>query len=476
MDKAVNIALLPIANPDESGWQIQGRKRRNSRERNGKRTDMGSLSDMVTFEKIRLHKPESTAPKSMLSNNPFLVLANIGEDDYQKPYSKRQCETVPVIRTLECPLYDETTRSSAFNFVDFEVGSHKVQIEETVANDKLDIAQDSAQASNQDSANDSAQTPVLNLKKVETPVELSATPEPDAFDAGWQVQGRKRRNRRIRPTENSVVTASESALKIPVVKPSFILNPFQLLSEIGDDDFQKPRPKRQRKKECITAALLESSKVDVVPILFSPAGLMEDLAEDNRNKATQCSTEKLLTTEILTTPLEENSSKDSAEKLSVITVDTTCDNNIDEKQARVSEPYQASGLPLDMSRKKNTATIHDDFDLSRLRRHLKHKRQTRSIPVSVSVKNDCYMPTFAPAYTCQFNSETTEQNEGWQVQRKRLLRGSRLLVNHSLHSSRAPSSTLGPVEKVSLLDSYGGMEPIPENIVILYKRKRTDGL
>ncbi|OBA22082.1 hypothetical protein METBIDRAFT_10977 [Metschnikowia bicuspidata var. bicuspidata NRRL YB-4993] len=203
---------------------------------------------------------------------------------------------------------------------------------------------------------------------------------------------------------------------------------------------------------------------------------MEDLAEDNRNKATHCSTEKLPKTEILTPPLEENNSKDSAKKLSAITVDTTCDTNIYEKQARVSDPEQASGLPLDSSQEDNTATNHDDLYLSRLRKHLKHKRQTRTTLASVSVKNDCGMPTFAPAYTCQFDTETTEENEGWQVQRKRRLRGSRLLVNHGLHSSRATSSTLGPVEKVSLLDSYGGMEPIPENIVILYKRKRTDGL
>ncbi|OBA20298.1 hypothetical protein METBIDRAFT_195843 [Metschnikowia bicuspidata var. bicuspidata NRRL YB-4993] len=94
ISKVETTALLPAANPDidmESGWQVQGRKRQNCHRRTGTKVETVSR----TSGKKLASGPESPVSQSSLSKNPFLVLADIDENDYQEPRPSRPHKKVP---------------------------------------------------------------------------------------------------------------------------------------------------------------------------------------------------------------------------------------------------------------------------------------------------------------------------------------------------------------------------------------------
>ncbi|OBA22125.1 hypothetical protein METBIDRAFT_31077 [Metschnikowia bicuspidata var. bicuspidata NRRL YB-4993] len=102
----------------------------------------------------------------------------------------------------------------------------------------------------QESIQDVEEDPHMGSKQVRTTVEMSDSLVSDISHDGWKVQGRKRRNSRKRP-EPSVIMATTTGPRKgslgsnPSMKnPSFNVNPFLVLAEISEEDFQQATPRR----------------------------------------------------------------------------------------------------------------------------------------------------------------------------------------------------------------------------------------
>ncbi|OBA16119.1 hypothetical protein METBIDRAFT_30240, partial [Metschnikowia bicuspidata var. bicuspidata NRRL YB-4993] len=72
-----------VSNISDDGWKVQGRKRRNSRKRPERSVTMATAPGLIlTDQKGSLGSyPSMKQPSSNL--NPFLVLAEISEEDFQ---------------------------------------------------------------------------------------------------------------------------------------------------------------------------------------------------------------------------------------------------------------------------------------------------------------------------------------------------------------------------------------------------------
>ncbi|OBA20297.1 hypothetical protein METBIDRAFT_32313 [Metschnikowia bicuspidata var. bicuspidata NRRL YB-4993] len=72
-----------VSNISDDGWKVQGRKRRNSRKRPERSVIMATTTgSILTDQKGSLGSTPSM--KNTSSNlNPFLVLAEISEEDFQ---------------------------------------------------------------------------------------------------------------------------------------------------------------------------------------------------------------------------------------------------------------------------------------------------------------------------------------------------------------------------------------------------------
>ncbi|OBA22684.1 hypothetical protein METBIDRAFT_29278 [Metschnikowia bicuspidata var. bicuspidata NRRL YB-4993] len=125
---------------------------------------------------------------------------------------------------------------------------------ESIDGEGLVLIQDFTQNLLPESSRDAGEDPHLGSKQVGTEVEMSDILVPDISDDGWKVQGRKRRSSRKRP-EPSVIMATTRGSDLldqkgflgsnPSMKqPSSNLNPFLVLAEISEEDFQQATLRR----------------------------------------------------------------------------------------------------------------------------------------------------------------------------------------------------------------------------------------
>ncbi|OBA20295.1 hypothetical protein METBIDRAFT_195825 [Metschnikowia bicuspidata var. bicuspidata NRRL YB-4993] len=262
MDTTVNVAMLPIANPDESGWQVQGRKRRNSRTRTGKKTDMWMLIGMTSSEKWFALRSENAVPESVLFNNPYLVLADIDENDYQEPRPSRTYTKVPEKLELSslgnvisgCSLIMVLTMDS-YEVLNLNVVTNIMDKARESDDEKdLGIFHESTQNLTKDLPTDLGMGSTLASKQVGTIAKMPDIPETDIDDHGWKVQGRKHRNCRKRP--QPTVSGAESLATPPTdpkctlgpkpeMKSLYSQNPYLVLAEIGDDELHGSPPRRR---------------------------------------------------------------------------------------------------------------------------------------------------------------------------------------------------------------------------------------